>query len=223
MDSGADILYDTPEHQRLRRDLARKLAQKGNISEEILAAIEKVPRHFFIPGSVTPQEAYADKARPIGEGQTISQPYTVAFQTQLLEVQAGHKILEVGTGSGYQTAILTELGADVFTIEYNQALYRKTEKLLSRLGYAARIFYGDGSEGLPEHAPFDRILVTASAPKVPETLLRQLREGGKLVIPVGEPGMQRMVRATRKNAQQFDTETIGWFSFVPLLGKHGWK
>lgn len=223
MNSDAHIWQDTPEHQRLRHDLAQTLAKKENFPIDILTAMAAVPRHLFISGSITPKEAYADKAQPIGEGQTISQPYTVAHQTQLLDVRAGHTVLEVGTGSGYQTAILARLGAAVFTIECNTVLYCKTRKLLHDLGVNTQMFCGDGSEGLPAHAPFDRILVTASAPAIPETLLQQLNEGGKLVIPVGSLQMQRMMLVTRKGLNQFDTQILSRFSFVPLLGKHGWK
>lgn len=210
-------------YEDMRCALVKTIARKGNFSKAVLDALAQVPRHLFLPSGFTPEEAYADQAQPIGEEQTISQPYTVAYQTQLLDVQPRHRILEIGTGSGYQAAILWALGAEVFTIEYNRSLYQRTAQLLPHLGYSIHTFHGDGSQGLPEQAPFDRILVTAGAPELPETLPQQLIAGGKMVIPVGSLKNQRMVKVTRRELQQFDTEEFDLFSFVPLQGKYGWK
>jgi len=214
---------DSDQHRAMRQALVDIIAQKEITSMAVLDAIRQVPRHFFVPPGVSPEEAYADKALPIAEGQTISQPYTVAYQTQLLEVRAGQKILEVGTGSGYQAAVLCWWPVSLYTIEYNNALYTQAKQLLAELNYPVHTFHGDGSQGLPTYAPFDRILVTAGAPEVPEVLLQQLAIEGKMVIPVGKPKNQQMLQITRKATQEFDTELFDLFSFVPLLGKYGWK
>ncbi len=217
------FLEDTPAHKTLRQALVDEISRQGIASDQVLTALATVPRHYFVPATVSAQEAYTDKALPIGQKQTISQPYTVAYQTELLDVQPSSKILEVGTGSGYQAAILFQLTPAVYTIEYNETLYRHTRQLFERLHYSIQVFYGDGSQGLPMCAPFDRIVVTAGAPEVPEPLLDQLTLNGKLVIPTGTSNSQKMLRITRKGEQQFDTETFDLFSFVPLRGKHGWK
>src|SRR5688500_1523683 len=181
----------------LRNKLVKILEKKGIFDGRVLAAIAKVPRHLFFDDALL-EHAYQDKAFPIGEGQTISQPYTVAFQTEKLEIRPGDKVLEIGTGSGYQACILVELGAKVYTIEYNRTLYEMTRAFLPRIGYKPYFFYDDGSKGLPSKAPFDKILVTAGAPVIPTALTKQLAEGGILVIPVGDREKQKMVRIRRK-------------------------
>jgi protein-L-isoaspartate(D-aspartate) O-methyltransferase len=186
-----------------------------------LAAIGKVPRHVFFENALL-EHAYQDKAFPIGEGQTISQPYTVAFQTEKLEIKAGDKILEIGTGSGYQACVLIEMGARVYTIEYNRKLYDQTKGFLPQIGYTPYFFYGDGSKGLQAKAPFNKIIVTAGAPIVPAALTDQLAEGGILIIPVGDREKQTMVRI-RKKDQKLIKEEFANFAFVPLLGEQGWK
>lgn len=215
------MFEDNYKQRGLRNKLVKMLEKKGISDPRILAAIGKVPRHLFFDDALL-EHAYQDKAFPIGEGQTISQPYTVAFQTEKLEVRPGGRILEIGTGSGYQACILLELGATVFTIEYNRKLYETVKALLPRIGYRPYFFYGDGSKGLPSKAPFDRILVTAGAPVIPATLTDQLTDGGILVIPVGDREKQKMVRIKKKgNAllkEEFDN-----FAFVPLLGEEGWE
>jgi protein-L-isoaspartate(D-aspartate) O-methyltransferase len=215
------MMEDTYKHRGLRNKLVRKLAQKGIKDDAVLRAIGSVPRHLFFDEALL-SHAYEDKAFPIGEGQTISQPYTVAFQTEKLEVKPGEKVLEIGTGSGYQAAILLEMGAKVFSIEYNKNLYERTKVFLPRLGYRPYLFYGDGSRGLPAKAPFDKILVTAGAPVVPRALTDQLAEGGLLIIPVGSRDQQKMVRI-RKVKGELQYEQFENFAFVPLLGEGGWE
>ena len=215
-------LPDTYRHQGQRRALARELRQRGIVDERVLAALAAVPRHLFFEPAFE-AHAYQDKAFPIGEGQTISQPYTVAYQTQLLGVQPGHRVLEVGTGSGYQCAVLLQLTAQVDSIEFNEVLFARTRQRLAALGTTgAALHCGDGSVGLPARAPFDGILVTAGAPGLPPALLRQLRVGGRLVIPVGDAQSQRMVRVTREGSESFVREEFETFRFVPLLGASGW-
>lgn len=215
------MFEDNYKQRGLRNKLVKILQKKGISDPRILAAIGKVPRHLFFDNALL-EHAYQDKAFPIGEGQTISQPYTVAFQTEKLEVRPGDKVLEIGTGSGYQACILLELGAKVFTIEYNRKLYDLARYFLPRIGYRPAFFFGDGSKGLPSQAPFDRILVTAGAPVIPSALTDQLSDGGMLVIPVGTREKQKMVRITRKGSslikEEFDS-----FAFVPLLGEEGWE
>lgn len=215
------MIEDTYKQRGLRGKLVRKLRQKGIRDERVLEAIGKVPRHVFFDPALL-NHAYEDKAFPIGEGQTISQPYTVAFQTELLQVKAGEKVLEIGTGSGYQACVLLEMGAKVYTIEYNKILYEQTKELLPQLGYHPYFFWGDGSKGLPIRAPYDKIIVTAGAPVVPDALVEQLANHGVLVVPVGGRDKQVMMRITKTNGvirkEEFDT-----FAFVPLLGKEGWK
>ncbi|MBL4668745.1 MAG: protein-L-isoaspartate(D-aspartate) O-methyltransferase [Flavobacteriales bacterium] len=214
-------MTDTYRHKGLRRQLASVLAKKGIINTEILTAVETIPRHLFIPDNALHKYAYEDKPFPIGAGQTISQPYTVAFQTQLLDLKPREKVLEIGTGSGYQTAVLLEMGVKVFSIERQKALFDRTKQLLPTLGYKTNLFYGDGYKGLPTYAPFDKIIVTAGAPYIPEDLLKQLKVGGILVIPVNEGDSQRMKKIIKKSATNFETEDLSLFRFVPLLKEKG--
>ena len=216
------ILTDSYRHQGQRRALVRELRQRGIHDERVLDALSTVPRHLFFAPEFE-AHAYQDKAFPIGEGQTISQPYTVAYQTQLLGVQPTDRVLEVGTGSGYQCAVLLRLTPHVESIEFNEVLYARTRLLLAGLGAGgAGLHCGDGSLGLPGQAPFDGILVTAGAPALPPALLRQLRVGGRLVIPVGDHRTQRMVRVTREGPEAFVREELEDFRFVPLRGAGGW-
>jgi len=209
-------MMDTYRHKGMRKQLVDSLREKGIEDEKVLQAINAVPRHLFMDNAFI-NFAYQDKAFPIGAGQTISQPYTVAFQTQLLDVQEGDKILEIGTGSGYQTCVLLELRAKVFSIERHKSLYLHTKKFLHSLNYNARLFFGDGYKGLPAYAPFDKILITAAAPVIPEELKKQLKIGGLMVIPFGEGSTQRMLRITKISETDFDTEQFGNFSFVPMI------
>lgn len=215
------MIEDNYRQRGLRNKLVKKLAEKGIKDERVLAAIGKVPRHVFFENALL-EHAYQDKAFPIGEGQTISQPYTVAFQSEKLEIKPGDKVLEIGTGSGYQACVLLEMGAKVYTIEYNKVLYQKTKELLPQLGYKPYFFLGDGSKGLPAKAPFDKIIVTAGAPVVPKALTDQLNENGVLVIPVGDKEKQAMLRIRKKNGKLFQEE-FNDFAFVPLLGEDGWN
>ncbi len=209
-------MKDTNKHQGLRNQLAKVLEGKGITDKNVLEAIKKIPRHLFLNSSFE-DFAYQDKAFPIGAGQTISQPYTVAFQSQLLEVKKDHKILEIGTGSGYQTAVLCLLGAKVYSVERQNELFKTTSLLLPKLNIRPKhLSFGDGYKGLPNHAPFDSIIVTAGAPIIPQPLMAQLKIGGKLVIPVGEKD-QIMTMLIRKNETQFEKHEFGEFRFVPLL------
>ncbi len=209
-------MKDTAKHQGLRNQLASLLATKGITDNNVLDAIRKVPRHLFL-NSGFEDFAYQDKPFPIGAGQTISQPYTVAFQSQLLEVEKGHKILEVGTGSGYQAAVLCAMGANVYSIERQSELFKTTSLLLPKLGIRPKhLTFGDGYKGLPNFAPFDSIIVTAGAPIIPKPLMAQLKIGGRLVIPLGSDP-QVMTLLIRKNETQFEKHEFGEFRFVPLL------
>ncbi len=210
------LLNDTLRHQGMRKKLVEGLKIKGIRNPQILEAINTVPRHLFMESTFI-NFAYKDQAFPIGAGQTISQPYTVAFQTQLLQIEKNDKILEIGTGSGYQAAVLIELGAKVFTIERQKELYVKVQNFLPEIGYSPAIFFGDGYKGLPNLAPFDKILVTAGATSVPEELKKQLKIGGRLVIPVGNSKRQEMIVITRVSDSEFKSEKDGGFVFVPLL------
>lgn len=216
-------MEDSYRHKGMRRQLVKVVRSKGIKDENILAAIGKIPRHYFLMDSALIEHAYDDKAFPIGEGQTISQPYTVAFQTELLQVKPGDKVLEIGTGSGYQAIVLMEMGAKLYTIEYQKKLYERTRVFLPQLGYKANFFYGDGSMGLPLHAPYDKIIVTAGAPTVPTALIDQLTIGGMLVIPVGNAKTQKMLRLTKVAPDKLRKEEFHDFKFVPLLGEDGWK
>jgi protein-L-isoaspartate(D-aspartate) O-methyltransferase len=215
-------LEDTYLHKGKRKALVAELRKKGIQNEAVLEAINTLPRHFFFDTALI-SHAYEDKAFPIGEGQTISQPYTVAFQSSLLEVAPGDKILEIGTGSGYQACILHLLGAKVISIEYQKKLFEHTSRFLQRLGIQLQLFFGDGTGGVPAHAPYDKIIVTAGAPVVPEALVQQLKIGGILVIPVGDRSKQAMVKITKKSATEIQREEFEGFAFVPLLGKEGWN
>ncbi|RMF52095.1 MAG: protein-L-isoaspartate(D-aspartate) O-methyltransferase [Bacteroidetes bacterium] len=205
---------DSPRQQGLRRKLVQQLEQKGIKDPAVLAALRRVPRHLFVEPTFI-ELAYEDRALPIACGQTISQPYTVAYQTELLQVSPGHKVLEIGTGSGYQCAILCELGAEVYSVELERALYEQARERLTRLGYRPFLRWGDGRLGWPTYAPFDRILVTAGAAEIPPALLDQLAEGGRLVAPVGTGPDQTMLVITRQG-NQLKQEAKGLFRFVPL-------
>ncbi len=207
---------DTLRHQGMRKRLVEGIKIKGIRNQRVLDAISKVPRHLFMDSSFI-QFAYKDQAFPIGSGQTISQPYTVAFQSYLLQVEPNEKVLEVGTGSGYQAAVLVEMGIKVFTIERQRELYLKTQQMLPEIGYFPKFFYGDGYKGLPTYGPFDGIIVTAGAPIIPEDLLPQLRIGGRMVIPLGSTHKQKMTVITRVDEDDYKKETHGTFVFVPML------
>ncbi|TXJ26664.1 MAG: protein-L-isoaspartate(D-aspartate) O-methyltransferase [Chitinophagaceae bacterium] len=209
---------DSYRFQGLRKKLVDTIAAKGITNEKVLQVIGKIPRHFFLD-SAFGEEAYADKAFPIGEGQTISQPYTVAYQTQLLEIEPFNKVLEIGTGSAYQAVVLAEMGAQVYTIERQKKLFELNKNFpLLKKYLTIKFFYGDGYEGLPTYAPFDRIIITAAAPEIPEKLIAQLKPGGMMVIPVGAGDVQRMMRITKQANGALKEEVFDNFSFVPMLG-----
>jgi len=210
-------INDTYKHKGLRKKLVEEIREKGIEDEKVLDAIEKIPRHVFLDSSFL-EFAYQDKPFPIGDGQTISQPYTVAYQTQLLQVSNGHKILEIGTGSGYQACVLLEMGAKVYTVERIKNLYDRTKLFLPSIGYSPKFFFGDGYKGLPAYAPFDRIIVTAGAPFIPDDLIKQLKTGGILVIPVGDGDIQIMTTVTKTSETKAEKKQWGTFRFVPLLG-----
>ena len=210
------MTLDSFKHKGLRKKLIEKLSSKGITDNNVLDAINKIPRHIFIDNAFI-HFAYEDKAFPIGEGQTISQPYTVAFQTQLLDIKPYEKVLEIGTGSGYQAAVLSLLDADVFTIERQKKLYKKTKEFLPKIGYRCEFIFGDGYKGLPNFAPFDKIIVTCGAPKIPEELLTQLKVGGRMVVPIGDGKNQKMHLIKKKSSQDYDISTHGNFLFVPML------
>jgi protein-L-isoaspartate(D-aspartate) O-methyltransferase len=209
-------MRDTFEAKGKRKKLVEELRKKGISDEEVLRAINTVPRHLFMDPAFL-SHAYVDKAFPISSGQTISQPYTVAVQSSLLRVKKRDKILEIGTGSGYQAAILAEMGAKVYTIERFRELFNKAQRILTSLGYSADFFYGDGYEGKPQYGPFDGIIVTAAAPEVPEALLKQLKTGGRLIVPVGDSGSQVMTVVERSSPDSFERTEHGNFVFVPML------
>jgi len=207
---------DTIKHQGLRAKLVKEVRRKGIKDEKVLAALGRVPRHLFMDSSFI-RFAYQDNAFPISSGQTISQPYTVAFQTELLQAEEGMKVLEVGTGSGYQSAILLEMGLKVFSIERIRALFLESQLRLKGLGYSAHFLYGDGYEGNDSYGPYDRILVTAGASEIPPKLKNQLKIGGVLIVPVGSRGHQNMIRCVRKGTDDYEITSHGGFVFVPLL------
>ncbi|MVT09203.1 protein-L-isoaspartate(D-aspartate) O-methyltransferase [Chitinophaga tropicalis] len=208
---------DSYKQKGLRKQLVDSIRQKGITDENVLTAINNIPRHYFLDTAFE-GIAYEDRAFPIGEGQTISQPYTVAYQSQLLELKPFEKVLEIGTGSAYQACVLAELKVNVFTIERQKKLFDLVKQFPFKSRYPTiRFFYGDGYEGLPTYAPFDKILVTAAAPQIPEKLLQQLKVGGKMVIPVGGQEVQRMLRITKLGETEYDQEMFDNFSFVPML------
>ena len=211
-------MRDTSKHQGLRNQLAKSLKEKGISDQKVLDAIRKVPRHLFIDSSFE-DHAYQDKAFPIAAGQTISQPYTVAFQSQVLGIRQGDKVLEIGTGSGYQTAVLVALQAEVYSIERQHELFKKTSLFLPKIGYRPKkLIFGDGYKGFPEKAPFDKVIVTAGAPYIPKALMAQLKVGGKLLIPVGDL-TQTMTLLIRTSPKKFEKHELGDFTFVPMLQK----
>jgi protein-L-isoaspartate(D-aspartate) O-methyltransferase len=209
-------MEDSFQHKGLRKKLTEEIRHKGIKDERVLYAINKVPRHLFMDSSFI-KFAYRDQAFPIRAGQTISQPFTVAFQTQLLEVKEMHKVLEIGTGSGYQAAVLAEMGAKVYTIERQKELFLLSQTLLNSLNYRLNFFYGDGYQGLPTYGPFDRILITAAAPAIPEKLLQQLKTGGRLVVPLGDNNSQVMTLIEKVGESEYRKTEHGFFVFVPML------
>jgi protein-L-isoaspartate(D-aspartate) O-methyltransferase len=209
---------DTYRHKGLRKKLVDLLKEKGITDERVLDAILLLPRHYFLD-SAFDEKAYEDKAFPIAVGQTISQPYTVAYQSQLLEIKPFDKVLEIGTGSAYQACVLAEMGAQVFTIERQKALFDHNKQFSYLKKYPnIKFFYGDGFEGLPTYAPFDKVIITAAAPFIPEKLIAQLKTGGKMVIPLGEGAVQRMLRLAKLADGSYSEEVFDKFSFVPMLG-----
>lgn len=210
------MLNDLPRHKGQRNKLVRELIAKGIRQPEVLKAIGKIPRHLFIDSSFE-DYAYQDKAFPIAAGQTISQPFTVAFQTELLQLAPGEKVLEIGTGSGYQACVLHEMGVKVFTIERQKELFDITRQNMRKLGYHFPMKYGDGFAGLPSFAPFDKVIVTAGAPGIPEKLVEQMKSGGRMVIPVGQ-GTQKMKLVTKDQTGEVLITDYGDFRFVPMLG-----
>lgn len=220
--SPAYSLLDTYKHKGMRTRLIRQLEERGITDEEVLRAMGEVPRHGFVPSALA-QEAYRDKALPIPSGQTISQPFTVAYMTQLLQLKPRMKVLEIGTGSGYQAAVLAEMGMKVFSIEYDARLHREAQARLDDLGYEAKLVQGDGSEGWNRYAPYERIVVTAATPAAPEALKQQLDLDGRLVIPVGSRDQQHMQVITRRDRREYEVETLTPFHFVPLRGRYGFE
>lgn len=208
---------DTYRHKGLRKKLIDSIRDKGITNERVLEAMMNIPRHFFLDTALD-HIAYEDRAFPIQEGQTISQPYTVAYQTQLLEIEPYDKVLEIGTGSAYQAMVLAEMGANVFTIERQKKLFDLNKEFIFRKKYPGiKFFYGDGFEGLPTYAPFDKILITAAAPFIPPKLIEQLKTGGKMVLPLDNDGIQKMMRITKNEDGSYEEETFSNFSFVPML------
>ena len=204
-----------------RKKLTSKLREKGISDEKVLQAIEQIPRHLFVDSALE-NRAYEDSALPISCGQTISQPYTVAAQTELLEVEKGEKVLEIGTGSGYQAAILCQMGAEVYSVERHEPLYLSARNILKELGFRPHLKCGDGTLGWSAYAPYDGIVVTAGAPVVPEDLIQQLSVGGILIVPVGDQKLQTMTKITRVSEDEFKQEQLRQFKFVPLIGEKGW-
>ena len=209
-------MKDTFRHKGLRQILVDKIRKKGISDESVLRMINEIPRHLFLDNAFV-QFAYQDKPFPIGSGQTISQPYTVAFQTQLLELNPYEKVLEVGTGSGYQAAVLIGMEANVYTIERQKELFQKTKEFLPELGYNCNFYYGDGYKGLEQFAPFDKIIVTCGAPTIPEDLIQQLKVGGRMVAPIGKGDVQVMNLVEKISETETKITTHGEFSFVPML------
>ena len=215
-------IEDTYRHKGLRKKLVDTVRNKGITDEKVLEALDKIPRHFFLD-SAFDEVAYEDRAFPIAEGQTISQPYTVAYQTQLLELKPFEKVLEIGTGSAYQATVLAAMGTQVYTIERQKKLFEQNKNFAFLKKYPSiKFFYGDGYEGLPTYAPFDKVLITAAAPDIPEKLVQQLKMGGMMVIPLGSGSVQRMMRITKLDVDTLKEEVFDNFSFVPMIeGKKG--
>ncbi len=211
-------MKDSFKYKGMRKNLINDLKNKGINQELILEAFNLVPRHYFLDNAFV-EQAYTDIPFQIGFGQTISHPYTVAFQTQLLNIKKGEKVLEVGTGSGFQTAILHVLGAKVYSIERHKELYLKASSILKKLNYRAHLIFGDGYKGLPNFAPFDKVIITCGAPKIPKNLIKQLKIGGIMVIPIGENKKQQMKKIIKISENKLDIEDCGVFSFVPMLSK----
>jgi len=215
------MMEDLYRHKGMRKKLVEVIREKGISDGRVLEAINNIPRHFFLDSSFL-EFAYEDKPFPIGSGQTISQPYTVAFQTELLQIKKGEKVLEIGTGSGYQACVLDEMGAKVFTVERQKRLFNKTKAFLKERGYHhIKVFFGDGNVGLPTYGPFDKILITAAAPFIHQNLVDQLKIGGFIVVPLGEGEVQTMMRYTKMENGDLVSETFGSFRFVPLLKDKG--
>ncbi len=200
----------------MRRQLVRELKDKGIQDQRVLDAFEAIPRHFFLDNAFA-EQAYTNMPFQIGSGQTISHPYTVAFQTELLEIKKGDKILEIGSGSGFQTCMLCEMGAKVYSIERHKELHMKAKLMIRKLNYMARMSFGDGYKGLPTFAPFDKVIITCGAPDIPDVLMDQLKVGGVMIIPVGEGEEQQMKRITKRSESDYNVEDLGVFSFVPML------
>ncbi len=218
-----NLYSDTYKHKGLRKQLVSELAEKGIVAPKVLEAISQLPRHFFLDQEFE-DHAYIDKAFPINSGQTISQPYTVAFQSQLLDIKKGDKILEIGTGSGYQAAILNMCGAEVFSIERIEDLHLKSKAIMSFFNLKANLKLGDGTQGWKEFAPFDKIIVTAGTPKIPNILINQLKVGGFIILPYGKnKEVQNMTKITRITETDLKTEVFSQFAFVPLIGKEAWE
>jgi protein-L-isoaspartate(D-aspartate) O-methyltransferase len=211
-------MQDTFKYKGMRKKLINELREKGISQESILDAFDRVPRHYFLDNAFA-EQAYSNMPFQIGSGQTISHPYTVAFQTQLLNIERGDKILEIGTGSGFQTSILCALGAKVFSIERHKPLHLKAKSILQKLDFTPRLSFGDGYKGLPLFAPFDKVLITCGAPKIPEDIVDQLKIGGVMIIPIGEGDKQEMKRITKVSETNLEIEEFGVFSFVPMLEK----
>lgn len=209
-------MRDSFKYKGMRRQLIAELAEKGIKDQRVLNAFDVIPRHFFLDNAFA-EQAYTNMAFQIGSGQTISHPYTVAFQTQLLEIKKGDKILEIGSGSGFQTCVLCDLGAKVFSIERHKELHVKAKAIVQHFGYTARLSFGDGYKGLPGFAPFDKVIITCGAPEIPLELVNQLKVGGIMIIPVGAGEKQMMKRVVKTSETEFDEEDLGVFSFVPML------
>jgi len=209
-------MQDTFKYKGMRKKLINELREKGISQESILDAFDRVPRHYFLDNAFA-EQAYSNMPFQIGSGQTISHPYTVAFQTQLLDINRGDKVLEIGTGSGFQTSVLCALGAKVFSVERHKPLHLKAKSILQKLGFTPRLSFGDGYKGLPLFAPFDKVIITCGAPRIPTDLVDQLKIGGIMIIPIGEGDEQEMKRITKISATALEIEEFGVFSFVPML------
>ncbi len=200
----------------MRRQLVRELSDRGIKSKQVLDCFEAIPRHYFLDNAFA-EQAYSNTAFQIGSGQTISHPYTVAYQTELLDIQKGEKILEIGSGSGFQTCVLCEMGAKVFSVERHKELHLKAKNIVRQLKYNARLSFGDGYKGLPTFAPFDKIIITCGAPEIPEELVNQMKVGGIMIIPIGEGVEQQMKKIVKISDGEITIEDFGVFKFVPML------